>query len=49
MTRDLRNEIPNLDSREERVKAYKEYFRKLKALRELEVQVEDGLKILSWL
>jgi len=45
--RDLENEIPDLDSKEEKIKAFKEYFKELKKLKELKVNVEDYLKVLN--
>ena len=47
--RDLANKIPELESKEEKIKAYKEYFKKLERLKELKVEVEDHIRVLSWL
>jgi hypothetical protein len=46
-TREMANKIPDLESIEEKIKAYKEYFRKIKALKESQVNVEDSLGVLS--
>ena len=44
---ELANKIPDLDSREEKIKAYKKYFAQLKKLKELKLSVEDYSKVLG--
>jgi hypothetical protein len=46
MARDLENTIPNLKTREEKIEAFKNYFKLLEMLREDEPRVKAALEIL---
>ncbi len=48
-TKELADKIPNIESREQKIRAYKEYFAKTRVLRELEINVEDSMGALTWL
>lgn len=47
--RDLENIIPTLGSKEDRIKAYKEYFERLEEFKELKMRAEESLIVLDWL